>query len=513
MNGRRLLRQAVLLTAALLFSLSACTQTESPAPTDTPEATAPVQTQSQRSQFTLAWDSSDTLDPLEAGATNLILSSLVCEGLFALDQSFAPEPVLCQSYSGSPDGLTWTFTIRSGITFSDGVPLTAAHVADCLNAARSSALYAARLTGITSITAEGNTLTITLSSPNGALTALLDLPVFRRNEHGVPLGTGPYCFSGSGDQFALTRNPNWWQDEELPLNEIALHDAVTADDRIAAFDTGLVTLVNTDLTGTNALGYSGNYETWDYPTTTMLFLGFQCSQGPCQTAALRQAVSRGIDRSSVTASLLSGHADPAVLPVSPQSDLYDQTLAEELTYSVSAAEQLLTDGGYVKDDSGRLLRDGAPVALTLLVNAENTFKTALADYLAQELARLGLTITVSKLPWESYLNALEAGEFDLYLGQVKLTAAFDLSPLLTGPLNYGGFQSAAVSGLLANFRAASGETRASAAYALYAQLASETPFAPLCFQHGSVLTQWGAVAGLSPTQQNPFYHLYDWTLS
>lgn len=512
MTGRRIRRWAALALAAALLLLTACEQTE-PAPTETPEATEPAATTAQRSRFTLAWDSSDTLNPLEAGSTNLTLSSLVCEGLFALDQSFSTEPVLCQSYAGSADGLTWTFTLRSGVTFSDGVALTAEHVADSLNAARTSSLYAARLAGVTSVTAGEGTVTITLSAPNGALPALLDLPVFRLNDYGVPIGTGPYCFAGSGDDFGLVRNPNWWQEHTLPLEEIALQEAVTADDRIAAFDTGLVTLVNTDLTGTNALGYSGNYETWDYPTTTMLFLGFNCAEGACTSADLRQAISRGVDRASVTVSLLSGHADEATLPVSPHAELYNETLAEELAYSLSAAEQLLTDGGYTKNDSGQLVRNGQPVTLTLLVNSENTFKTALADYLAEELGKLGLSVTVSRLPWDSYLAALEAGEFDLYLGQVRLTADFDLSALLTGALNYGGFQSAAVSALLSNFRAASGGARISAAYALYAQLASEMPFATLCFQRGSVLTQWGAVSGLSPTQQDPFYHIYDWTLS
>lgn len=513
MMNRTLFRLPVLMLMVFsLLCLSACQDTAQPTPTQTPVVTTPQQTAPQRGAFALAWDPTDALDPLEAGATNQTLATLVCEGLFALDHTFTPQPVLCQSYSASEDGLSWTFTLRSGVAFSDGTPLTGAHVAAAFNAARSCTLYAARLAGVTSVTADGARVTLTLSAPNGALPALLDLPVFLLGEDGVPLGTGPYRFQGSGEDLILNADPNWWQDHDLPVQTIPLRATLNADDRIAAFDTGLVTLVNTDLTGTNALGYSGNYETWDYPTATMLYLGFNTADGPCRDPLLRQAVSRGVDRSGVVTSLLSGHADEAVLPISPRSGLYNQTLADELSYSITAAEQLLGDGGYVKTD-GVLSKSGKRVALTLLVNSENTFKAALADHLASELGKLGLSVTVTKLGWDAYLTALDRGEFDLYLGQVRLTADFDLSTLLTGPLNYGDFSGASASFLLSAFRAASGDARVSAAYALYVQLATDMPFAPLCFQRGSVLTQWGAAAGLSPTQQDPFYHMYDWTLS
>ena len=150
--------------------------------------------------------------------------------------------------------------------------------------------------------------------------------------------------------------------------------------------------------------------------------------------------------------------------------------------------------------------------LELLVNTDNSFRVSVADYLADELAKLGLTVTVTKLPWDDFLKALDDGDFDLYLAQGKLTADFDLSPLLTGTLNYGGFWRESTNALLSAFRAASSTARPAAAGALYADLASSVPFAPLCFLRTSVLSQWGSVSGLEPTQQNAFYHFYDWTV-
>ena len=514
-------RRYAALLAAILLVLTGCQPGgEQPGSTPAPSQAQETEPAVHRAQFALPYDDTDTLDPLTGtGSTNLALAGLVYEGLFELDQSFQAQPVLCASSAANEDCTVWTFTLRAGVTFSDGTPLTAAHAAASLNAARSSPLYAARLAGVSSVAAgESETgaamLTVTLASPNGALPALLDIPITLSGGDGsaAPLGTGPYRYDASEGELCLTVNPLWWQGKSLPLEQIALRAVSTADDRIAAFDTGLVTVTVSDLTGTNALGYSGSYETWDCPTTNLLYLGFNCASGSCRDTVLRQAISRGIDRTSVAVSLLSGHADEAPLAVHPASGLYDETLAGELTYSVSGAAELLESGGYTLSD-GVLSRYGRTVELELVVNTDNSFRVSVAGYLAQELAKLGIQVTVTKLPWDSFLEALEAGDFDLYLAQVKLTAAFDPSPLITGTLNYGGYWSENTNTLLSAFRAASGAARTAAASALCADVASQVPFAPLCFLHTSVLTQWGAASGLEPTQQNPFYHFYNWTVA
>ena len=468
----------------------------------------------QRPEFSLACDDSGTLDPLATtNSSNLALAGLVYEGLFALDENFEPQPVLCESWSSNALCTVWTFTLRSGVTFSDGTALTAKRVSSSLKTARSSDLYKARLSQIVGVSTSDNTVTVTLSAPNGALPALLDIPIILPVEDGIaPLGTGAYYYDTDGDRLVLRQNPNWRQAHPLPLECIPLQSVTTADDRIAAFDTGLITMVTADPTSTNALGYSGSYETWTCPTTNMLYLGFNHASETCQDVVLRQAVARVIDRSVITSTLFAGHADPSPLPVSPVSHLYDSELADELTFSVSTAEQLLADARYKLSKSGKLTYRSKPVELTLLVNSENSFRTATANYIAEELGKLGITVTVQELPWEDFLTALSTGAFDLYLGQVKMTADFDLTALLTGSLNYGCYWNEETSLLLTAYQAASGDHRADTASTLHSHLASTLPFVPLCFLRTSVYTQWGAVSGLQPTQQNPFYHFYSWSI-
>lgn len=499
--------------ALVLLLLSACGGPESPEPTPSPSSTVtPVSV--EPASFTLPYYPDSGFHPITgSNRTNLALGGLVYEGLYEVDPSFEAQPVLAVSSTLSEDGLTWTFTLRQGVTFTDGTALTAQDVVTSLNLARESALYSARLAAITSVTAGEGTVVIRLSAPNGVLPVLLDVPIVR-GEGDRPLGTGPYVLSGSGSELSLTARQGWWRGETLPVASISLYPIQETDDLLYAFDTREISMVYTDLTGSNALGFAGSYETLDYPTTVLLYVGFNTRSGLCRDAALRRALSYGMDRSTVATALLSRHAQAAALPFHPDSALWDDTLAGGLAYAPQTMLEQLEEAGWSR--SGETMVKGRQaLSLRLLVNQENTYKVGVADYLATSLSQSGVAVTVEKLPWESYTAALAKGDFDLYLGEARLTADFDLSPLLVsgGALNYGGFSNATITTLVSSLRGATGEARPAAAAALVQELAQQAPFVPLCFKSWSLLSQWGQVSGLTATQQNVFYQFWSWSVA
>lgn len=498
---------ALLLAAALALALCACggqAAPESPAPTE-----SPGQPPARAKAFSLAYDPEAGLDPIAGDSqVNRALSPLVFQGLYELDGRFQPRPVLAGDAAVSGDGLTWTVTVKSGLRFSDGTPLTAAHAAASLERARSSALYGGRLSQISSVKAVEDAVVITLSAPNGALPALLDIPVALEGEDGLPLGTGRYCFTEDGDGLSLTANPCY--DGALPYDVIGLYPVSGTDARIAAFDSGAVTAVTADFSSAYALGYSCDCEVWDYAAPELLYVGFRASGSPCASPLVRQALSRAFDRAAVVRTPLSGRADEAALPVSPLHEEYGAGAAAELGYDPAAAAELLAQAGYVLKEDGLLYSGRTALALTLLVNSDNPRRVAAAELLAGSLAELGITVTVSRLPWQDYLAALAAGRFDLYLGQVRLPGDFDVTELLTGSLNYGGYASEELTAALAARKGAVGEARGQAAEELWALFVREAPVAPLCFTRSSLLVRWGVVEGLSPTWGDPFHGMEDW---
>lgn len=507
-NKRGLLAGALCL--ALLLSACGGPEGEPPAaqtprPTAAPEETAEV-------SFVLPCYPPGGFHPITGtNRLNLTLAPLLYRGLFSVDRNFQAEQELCDSYTVSEDGLTWTFWLTPA-EFSDGTPLTAREVVGSLNTARESERYSGRLKDIKNVVAEGETVVVTLARANGALPLLLDVPIIKEGEAGRPLGTGAYVLTEDEEGLALTARPG----AQVPIERIPLRSVGAGDDLIYAFDAREISLVDTDLTGTNVLGYSGRLETTDYPTTTLLYLGCNLRSGLCREQEVRQSAALALDRGAMAGRILAGHGVAAPLMVHPNAPGYDGELARQWGQDMEKAASLLAEAGWTRDEEGILTRKrGERLTLRLVVNQDNTFKVAIAEAAAAALEELGCEVILERLAWEEFTAALEKGEFDLYLGETTLTPDFDLTPLLgkNGALNYGGFADEETWEQMDVCRAARGEERVTTTVNLCGRIAELAPVIPLCFKNGSLLTQWGQVSGVAPTQRDVFAGLENWRLS
>ena len=498
--------RASALFFALLLSLSACGGGNSPALSGSSPGDVSQETVQPPKvlPFTLAFYPEYSLHPTLAGnRTNLTLTPLLYESLFTVDTSFQAQPLLCGSYTVSEDKLVWTLNLRPGITFSDGTPLTGQAAADALNLARApGSRYRERLAGVAAITAQDespNQLVITLGRPNGSLPLLLDIPIALGNGE-RPAGTGPYVLSEDG--LSLTARSGWWQkDKSLPIQSIPLRTVSESDELIYAFDGGEISLVDVDLMATNATGYGGNYQTWDYPAADFLYLGFNTQAGIFRSADARRAVWLAVDRDTIATTIYANHAISTLLPVHPASGLY-QPGSESLAYNPEALA-VQVEELRLKDSS-----------LVFLVNSENVAKAAAAQLIAYQLETAGLVVELRQLPFEEYTAALTTGAFDLYLGETMFTADFDLAPLLSsaGALNYGGWRGEESDALLAAMQAAAPEEKSVHAGAFFALFSEQAPIVPIIFKNGSVLTQWGQLSGLNPVRGNAFYQIENWSI-
>ena len=555
MNIRRI--SALTIALSLLLSLTACGGQGDSSQGSASDAAPAASDQSSggasaAQSFSLGYYKGEGLHPYTcSNTTNQNLMGLIYEPLFAIDQTFATEPCLAKSCtiqvtsaSGSEEEkdtegdasetgtegdetdqkdaskeekkkeqprskiagkTTCTIQLRDDVTFSDGTSLSAEDVVYSLEQAKGKgSIYRERLSDVTSITASGSTtVVIEINAADAAFDSLLDIPIISRSGGSNPIGTGPYVLNTKkGKAVSMTRNTNWWQEGTLPADTITLYAADDSDMMIFGFGSGSISMVNTDLTGTNALSYTGDYNVVDYPTTSMLYVGCNTHSGPCQNQSFRQALYYVFDRDTLATKMLSGHAEPTVLPVSPKSKLYDEKLAETYAWSEETAKKKLTDGHYYNQ------------TLKLIVNKESAFKTAFAEEMKKELEAIGIKVQVEARAWDEFADALDERSFDLYLGEVKLKSNFDLTAVIgsNGNLNYGGYQDKDLEKLLTKFQTADKASRAAAAKNLYKAVADAAATIPLCFKNHSVLTHWSANASIAPTQQNLFYHIAEWDL-
>ena len=455
--------------------------------------------------FSLPYHKDQSLDPITCGeGVQQVVASLLYEPLFRLDRTFQAVPLLCESYSWDEAGLVCTLNLRQDVLFSDGSPLTARDVVETLQRAAASERYAYRLRGIASVTANrAGQVLITLPAPNRGLPALLDIPIVRQGaaQAEIPVGTGPYLLSSDDGGVCLTANEDWWQHKNTPVKTIPLVHAKDRDSALYLFSSRQVELLTVDPTDDLAF-VTGQAETAEQPTTILQFIGFNTAEGRLfANPVLRRVFSQGIQREVLVNAQLADLALAAQFPVSPLSPLYPK----ELEKSVDAGE---TEAALRAAGQGA----GTPRELKLLVNSEDRFRANSARFIASQLTMLDWTVTVEERPWEEYLAALETGEFDLYFGEVRLTADWDLRDLVgtAGALNYGGYADETTDALLAAFAAA--EDRTAAAKQLMAQLQRTAPIAPICFKSYTVLTHLDVAEGVSPAPAFTFSGFDAWRI-
>ena len=501
------MKQITALAAALAMAVSlltGCAQIDEAEEPLFPAEEPPAQEEPASAlpaDFALPYLAGQPLNPLICpDGMQQTAASLLYEGLFHLDSRLEPQPLLCTSCTYNPETLTCVLTLRQGVVFSDGSPLTAADVKSSLTAARSSARYAARLANIKSIAAGDGTVTLTLSRPNSAMPALLDIPILKAGteKSNIPIGTGPYLYDESSGS-CLLASQNWWQGDTQPVERISLTETADREAMLYRFTSHDVQLIVSDLTGTESVTVSGSIRCTDADTTVLQYLGIRTSAKPLDSAAFRRCLSLGLNRQTLVSSLLSGHAKAAQFPISPVSPLYPSSL--DSAFSATAYADALA-ACEVKPT--RTLR--------LLVNSENAFKVSVAQQIAAAFTSTGIAMEAVSLPWEEYIAALTAGNFDLYYGEVRLTADWDISPLLAsgGALNYGGWSDLQCDQLLEACRSA--VDRENALHTLCRYLQNQAPILPICFKTVSALYESNVLDGLTPTAAEPFYGLSGCTI-
>lgn len=494
---------ALLLSAVLMAGLfSGCnTKKDAYIPTgdgltwdDDVTPTSPVTEQ----KMTLPYFPDRGLNPYKtADYVNQNIFDLIYQSLFAVDADYNVYPILCKNYTVSKDMKTYTFYPQAA-TFPDGDVLTAEDVAASLKAAKDSDVYGGRFDHVkaVAVSSDGG-VTVTLSTPYENFPILLDVPILKQSqiEAERPLGTGPYLYETYNGTVRLRRRTDWWCAAVLPVaaEHIDLLEGENPAHLRDEFEFSGLGLVTADPGSTSYVDFHSDYEVWDSENGIFLYLGCNSKSTVLSNQTVRAALTYAIDRDALVENYYRGFAYSTVLPASPQSPWYSDSLAQKYGYDPAKLTQAVTDAGL----------EGAE--LTLLVNTDDGIRLRAARVIAQMLSQCGLKVTTSEKDGKGYLSALKSKSYDLYLGQTRLSANMDLSAFFDtkGSLNYGGMSNAALYGLCLDALANSGNY-----YTLHQKVLEDGRLCPLLIRSYAVFAQRGMFSDLTPARDNVFfYHL------
>lgn len=416
--------------------------------------------------FTVQYGSNpETLDPALNSAVdggNTIIT--VFETLLIINENNEAVPGQAESWTTSEDGLTWTFTMRDGLKWSDGTDLnakdfeysfkrmanpgTAAPYAEtCLSMidgfeeaagfpdADGNPTVEPNLDALNvKASDDGKTLTIVLAYPCSyfdkivAFAAMSPVQKATVEANGDAWCTSPDTYVCNGpfmitewtpsERIVLTKNPNYvggWDSSKIVSESITLLLLEDSSASFAAYNSGEAQLIK-DVPTDEIPSLTKAEDGGDFYVDTILgtyYVSLNLKRDAFKDAKVRRALSLAIDRDYVANTIMQGTystADSIVGPgiVDENGYFHDNGNAPYISADYEAnlaeAKKLLADAGYPNGE-------GYP---TIEYSTNDAgYHVPLAEYLQQAWSDLGITLTISKMEWSSFTAARRAGEYDV----------------------------------------------------------------------------------------------------
>ena len=238
--------------------------------------------------------------------------------------------------------------------------------------------------------------------------------------------------------------------------------------------------------------------------SNLVYLGVN-SQRRGWPAELRAAFSGIIDRDALARRAYLGFAAPAYSPIKQS---FSMAAAGEEDPEPDPQEELLDALGYgERDAEGWRTYQRRRFTVRLLVNSGSPHRLEAAALIAQDLAGAGIQVVVEEAPFEEYSQRIAMGDYDLYLGELRIPWNLDLTPLIA-PSETVGPGCVRDPELLEIYRQVkAGEAELSA---LDSALRRTMPMIPLLYRRGIVAFSPDFSANIVATEQDIFYNIGEW---
>jgi peptide/nickel transport system substrate-binding protein len=368
---------------------------------------------------------------------SVLINKVIFPGLVRPDEQLRAQPDLAESWTTSADGRTYTFKLRPGVRWHDGVAFTARDVRftfeQVLNPKLGSLLWS-DFSMIDRIeTPDSLTVAFHLKTPFSAFLTMLGYNAGIIPEHAFggkpileatdfnrskPIGTGPYRVVSAvqGSSLTLEANPDYYGGKpKIPRLVFRLvPDASAQVAQLRAGELDLVTLEPASLPGVK--GVAG-ITVRDAKVAQHYFVGFNQRMPLFKPALVRRALDVAVDRRSIIDGVLKGAADLPVGTIPAALGDYFADSLPRVPYDTARALSLLAEAGWKRGAGGGLRNArGEPFKFTLYVDKGNPSREQAALAVQQNLKAIGMDVTIQTMEFASLVrDYLQPGRFEALL--------------------------------------------------------------------------------------------------
>jgi peptide/nickel transport system substrate-binding protein len=364
-----------------------------------------------------------TLDPRFAtDAYSERITQLLYSSLVRVDAAFQVVPELAVTWS-QPDPLTYRFILRRGVKFHNGLELTADDVRytfesilDPATASPYRSVYGIidRITVLSPYEIEfhlsGPQAPFLVNLVRGIVPARLaaQRDVFARH----PVGSGPFRLVrwAPDDRVELAAFGNYYAGAPS-IDGVVVKIIPDETIRLLELQKGNLDLVQNAITPEvlPLLKASGRFRVMTSPSTTYTYLGMNLLDPRLADVRVRRAITLAIDRPAIIRTLLGGLAVEATGLLPPAHWAYEPDVTR-YQYDPALARRLLDEAGVVDPDGA-----GPQPRLHLTFDtSQNELARRIAEVIQQQLAQIGIDLTIRSHEWGAFYADIKAGRFQLY---------------------------------------------------------------------------------------------------
>ncbi|HEX5568011.1 MAG TPA: ABC transporter substrate-binding protein [Streptomyces sp.] len=380
-------------------------------------------------------------------------NSKIFDGLLRHDADMALTPALAAALPKiSDDGRTYTYTLRDGVTFSDGTPFTAEDVVFTYRTILDEGTNnpsKGELDALESVTARGkDTVVFRLKYPYAAFAERTVLPIASKKAAGGqdvntgpyntrPIGTGPYVLTGwsKGEKLTFKANPGYWggapEVEKLTMAVIKDDDIRATRLRSGDLDAAILPPTLADTFAKDDGKRVIRARSADFRAVTLPTAGKVTGD-----RAVRRALDIAVDRQAMVDSVLNGAGRSAHGPVPGDSPWFAE--GTERRHDPAGAKKILDEAGWKTGEDGIRRKGGTRAAFTLLYPSGDRLRQEHALAYASDAKKIGIDITVESGTWE-VIEPRMKDDAVLSGGGSPADPDFDLYHLLHSSLALDGF--------------------------------------------------------------------------
>ncbi len=451
------------------------------------------------SELSIPYISNDSFNPYNVySSVNIAVIPLIYDSLVLVNNNFEAEMLLAEKIEKNAS--TITVTLKNDISFANGKKLTSSDVVFSFRYLKAkNNYYKEKLSGISSAVAKGeNTVVFTLSTPDKKAVCNLDFPITEQvSGTASPVGSGRYILSSKDNSPILIANEKNQKMKKATLKEIKLVSIPDNDSLFYAIKTGDINIVPSDLSLGEILG--SFCEIKNVNTSNFVYLGVS-DNSILNNRLLRKYVSAALDRNVIVSSGNYISSIESSLPLFPNSGAVFSLNLNRAEKDKALIETIKADNSITFSD-GKLNLNSKKVTLRLLFCEDSSEKKAFANAIALQLSAAGIDVTLEGKNYNAYKSAVQNKNYDLYLGEVKLSNSLSLLPLMDSS-EFGLFVSSDLKNSYVSYcNDQLGEKE------FLAGFNEDLPFIPIMFKSSTLAYSKGITKGISPRISDSYYNL------